>query len=200
MKLAIIISAFLLAAQPNAASLSRGPESQAESPQQGAPAAPPPQERQPDQSPAPQPPSAPEPNPSPTNTENAKPNHGCKAESPAKSKGKKHKLAQPSSDNGPTKTVVRNGSTTDSGAAIATDVPQSKSSHDLQTTNDLLDKTDANLKRLDGKTLNETQQDTLRQIKNYMDQARSAVKNQDIEHAYNLAKKANMLSADLLWH
>jgi len=200
MNLAIVMSAVLLAAQPSVATLSPALEFQANAQQQSSPPVPPPEEKPPDQSPAPQTPSASQPSPCPANTENAKPNPDCKPETPTKPKGKKRRHPQPSSDNGTTKTVVRNGSTKDSGAAIAADVPQSKSSHDLQTTNDLLDKTDANLKRLEGKTLSEAQQDTLRQIRNYMDQARSAVKNEDIEHAYNLAKKANMLSADLLWH
>ena len=123
----------------------------------------------------------------------------CKAETAPKKKKKKRKPAPPPED-ASGKTVIRNGSTSDPAVAIAPNVPQTQASQQLQDTNDLLDKTDANLKRIEGKTLNEGQQDTLEQIKNYMDQARIAVKNQDTEHAYNLAKKANMLSADLLWH
>jgi len=124
----------------------------------------------------------------------------CKTETTPKKKKKKRKPAPPPPADASGKTVIRNGSTSDASVAIAPGVPPPQASQQLQDTNDLLDKTDANLKRIEGKTLNEGQQDTLQQIKNYMDQARAAVKNQDTEHAYNLAKKANMLSADLLWH
>lgn len=158
-----------------------------------------PEEKKPDQS---------LPSPVPTTSSQATPcpqagpgnSSTCKPETPPKKKKKKRKATPPPPTDASGKTVIRNGSTSDSAVAIAPGVPQTQASQQLQDTNDLLDKTDANLKRIEGKTLNEGQQDTLEQIKNYMDQARAAVKNQDTEHAYNLAKKANMLSADLLWH
>jgi len=159
-----------------------------------------PEEKKPDQSPSP---SAPTPsgqaNPCPQ-AETGTASSTCKTETAPKKKKRKRKPAMPPPADASGKTVIRNGSTSDPAVAIAPGVPQTQASQQLQDTNDLLDKTDANLKRIEGKTLNEGQQDTLQQIKNYMDQARAAVKNQDTEHAYNLAKKANMLSADLLWH
>ena len=162
--------------------------------------APAPEEKKPDQSPSPSaPPPSSQANPCPQ-AETGTASSTCKTETTPKKKKKKRKPAPPPPADASGKTVIRNGSTSDSSVAIAPGVPQPQASQQLQDTNDLLDKTDANLKRIEGKTLNEGQQDTLQQIKNYMDQARTAVKNQDTEHAYNLAKKANMLSADLLWH
>ena len=73
-----------------------------------------------------------------------------------------------------------------------------QASQKLQHTNQLLSSTDANLKQIAPRQLSASQQDTVKQIKNYVDQAKVAVNKGDVERAYNLASKANMLSADLV--
>jgi len=64
----------------------------------------------------------------------------------------------------------------------------------------LLATSDANLKKISGRQLNASQQDTVKQIKSYMDQAKKAATGGDVQRAYNLAVKANLLSAELAGH
>lgn len=119
----------------------------------------------------------------------------CKS---AHSKRKKHH-AQPvaSSGAGPTKTVVRNGSTPDPTVAISPDLSDQETSRKLNSTDRLLASADANLKQIANRQLSGSQEDTVKQIKVYMEQARTAAKNGEVQRAYTLANKANMLSADL---
>ena len=115
------------------------------------------------------------------------------------SKRKKHQNTQPvsSSGTGPTKTVVRNGSTPDPTVSISPDVSNQEASRQLDNTNRLLASADANLKQIANRQLSTAQEDTVKQIKVYMEQARTAAKNGEVQRAYTLANKANMLSADL---
>ena len=98
----------------------------------------------------------------------------------------------------PTKTVVRNGGASDTKVAISPGMSDQQASQKLQKTNRLLSSTDANLKQIEPRQLSASQQDTVKQIKNYVDQAKEAANKGDVERAYNLASKANMLSADLV--
>lgn len=106
--------------------------------------------------------------------------------------------ADKSSPGEPTKTVVRNGGTSDTKVAISPGMSDQQASQKLETTNRLLSSTDANLKQIAPRQLSASQQDTVKQIKSYMDQAKEAETEGDVERAYTLASKANMLSADLL--
>ena len=98
----------------------------------------------------------------------------------------------------PTKTVVRNGGASDTKVAISPGMSEQQASQKLQKTNRLLSSTDANLKQIEPRQLSASQQDTVKQIKNYVDRAKEAASKGDVERAYNLASKANMLSADLV--
>lgn len=100
----------------------------------------------------------------------------------------------------PTKTVVRNGSTSEPTVEISPEMSQQQATRQAQDTNQLLAATDANLKRISSRTLSASQQDTVQQIKNYMEQARAAQNDGDSQRAYNLANKAKLLSADLVGH
>jgi len=100
----------------------------------------------------------------------------------------------------PTKTVVRNGSTSDPTVEISPSRSQQQNSQALQNTNRLLATSDANLKKLSGRQLSSSQRDTVNQIKSYMEQAKKAANAGDVQRAYNLAFKANLLSADLAGH
>jgi hypothetical protein len=64
----------------------------------------------------------------------------------------------------------------------------------------LLGKTNENLKALGSRPLNASQQDTVSQIKWYVDESKTATDKGDLQRAYTLANKARMLSADLLKH
>jgi hypothetical protein len=133
--------------------------------------------------------------PASSDSSSAKP-ADCKS---ARSKRKKHQHAQTveSSATGPTKTVIRNGSTPDPTVAISPDLSNQETSRELDNTNRLLVSADANLKQIASRQLSTAQEDTVKQIKVYMEQARLAAKNGEVQRAYTLANKANMLSADL---
>jgi hypothetical protein len=115
---------------------------------------------------------------------------------------KKTQAASPplSSGTGPTKTVVRNGSTADPTVEISPGLSPQQATQKLQATNQLLAATDADLKQIAARQLSDAEQDTLAHIKNYMEQARKAANNGDVQRAYNLANKANLLSADMVGH
>jgi hypothetical protein len=118
---------------------------------------------------------------------------------PAPTIRKKHPHAQPvqSSDTGPSKTVVRNGSTPDPSIAISPDVSDQETLRKLNSADRLLASADANLKQITRRQLTTSQEDTVKQIRVYMDQARTAERNGEVQRAYTLANKANLLAADL---
>jgi len=113
------------------------------------------------------------------------------------SKHSKHKpTAQPGP--GPTKTVVRDGSTSDPAVQISPSLSGEQASHQRQNTTQLLATTDANLKKMSGRELSSGQQDTVNQIRKYMEQANAAVEAGDLQRARNLAFKAHLLSDELV--
>jgi hypothetical protein len=100
----------------------------------------------------------------------------------------------------PEKKVVRNGGTADAGTQLSPGVSDEQASRERQTTSQLLSSTDVNLKQLSARQLNTTQQDSVSQIKKYMEQAKAAEAAGDVQRAQNLASKALMLSDDLVKH
>ncbi len=77
---------------------------------------------------------------------------------------------------------------------------QQQAAQQSENTKQLLAASDANLKKISGRTLSANQQDTVKQIKSYMDQAKESLTDGDVQRAYNLAVKANLLSAELAGH
>jgi len=125
----------------------------------------------------------------------------CKPDTPGKPKTKKQQAhgGAKSPSTGPSKTVVRNGGTGEPTVAISAGESQRQASR-IKETNRLLAAADLNLKDVAVRGLNASQQTTVKQIRSYMDQARAAANSGDLERAYNLANKANMLAADLNAH
>ena len=74
---------------------------------------------------------------------------------------------------------------------------QSAASQAQQSTTQLLDTTEQNLRNLT-RTLSSDEQNTVNRIRSFVTQARSALKDQDLERAHNLALKARQLSDGLL--
>ena len=70
----------------------------------------------------------------------------------------------------------------------------------MQNTNQLLAATEGNLKTMAERGPNASQQSVMRQIRQYMDQAKEAADQGDPQRAHNLALKAHLLSLDLLKH
>jgi hypothetical protein len=100
---------------------------------------------------------------------------------------------------GPKKVVVRQGSTSDP-TAVLTPGGTTRGSYPPQMTAELLSATDANLKEATSKPLTPTQEETVNQIKLFMEQANAAVKAGDLDRGHNLATKAHLLSDDLVKH
>jgi hypothetical protein len=134
----------------------------------------------------------------------------CKSAEPNAARPKKHhpahKAVTPAvtpaatpATGGPTKTVVRNGSAADPTVDLSPAPGPQEASH-LEAYSQLLATTDANLQKISGRQLSPDQQDTVKQIKSYMEQAKGAAKDGDVQRAYNLAVKANLLSAELAGH
>jgi len=67
-----------------------------------------------------------------------------------------------------------------------------------RSTEQLTAATEENLKQITGRQLTPGQQDIVTQIKEFMDQSKSAIAAGDSERGHNLAEKAHLLSEDLL--
>jgi hypothetical protein len=115
-----------------------------------------------------------------------------------KRRRRKHIAAKP--DSAPEKKVVRNGGTADPPGQLAPGVSNEQASRQRQSTTQLLATTDTNLKQLASRQLSVTQQDSVSQIRKYMEQAKAAEDTGDVQRAQNLASKALMLSDDLVKH
>jgi len=151
-------------------------------------AAQPPQTSQPDATPAsptPTPPPATAPKPCPAVPPSPAAPPAC---TPA-TQSKKHK-----------KKVVRDGGTSETAVDIAPGLSPQQASLQRGRTIWLLGKTDENLKALGSRQLNASQQDTVSQIKRYVEESKTATDKGDLQQAYTLANKARMLSGDLLKH
>ncbi|HXZ32160.1 MAG TPA: hypothetical protein VEH30_07755 [Terriglobales bacterium] len=116
---------------------------------------------------------------------------------PAREKHKKHHVSSITTSGTGTTTVVHNGSTSDPVVAISPTLTEQQASQQLSKTNQLLANADANLRQVTGRSLSTDEEDTLKQIQVYMEQAKTAIKNGEAQRAYNLANKAKLLSADL---
>jgi hypothetical protein len=100
----------------------------------------------------------------------------------------------------PDKKVIRNGGTADPVVQLTPGMSKEQASSQRQSTTQLLSATDNNLKQISGRQLNPSQQDSVSQIRKYMEQAKAAEQAGDVERAHNLASKALLLSDDLAKH
>ena len=122
-----------------------------------------------------------------------------KTKAPAK-KRRRRKTAASATTATPPKKIVRNGGTADPAVQLAPGMTAEQASSQRQNTTQLLDATDANLKQIASRPMNETQQESISQIRKYMEQAKAAEQAGDVERAENLASKARLLSDDLVKH
>jgi hypothetical protein len=100
-------------------------------------------------------------------------------------------------DGGPRKVVVREGGAKEPAAQIVPGMAPDEARRERGEAEDLLNSTAETLKQLQGRTFDPPQQDTLLQIQTYMDEARSALKDNDISRAHTLAVKARLLAEEL---
>lgn len=112
-----------------------------------------------------------------------------------------HKKKSPGdSSTGTEKKVVKNGGTADPVVQLAPGISAEQASNQRQSTAQLLSATDDNLKQLASRQLDSTQQDSVSQIRKYMEQAKTAEAAGDVQRAHNLASKALLLADDLVKH
>lgn len=98
---------------------------------------------------------------------------------------------------GSKKTVVRQGGTGDTTPQLTPTVDQADASKQRETTKQLLSATDSNLQKLSSRLLSKDEEDTVAQIRQFMDQAKTADSKGDTERASKLAAKAHLLSEAL---
>jgi len=98
----------------------------------------------------------------------------------------------------PPKIVVRQGGTSEPPIQLGGGETGGQASAEKATANQMLGTAEENLKKLGGRDLSSTEQETVTQIRQYMDQSKAAVTAGDPERARNLAWKAQTLSEDLL--
>lgn len=80
---------------------------------------------------------------------------------------------------------------------ISPDIPSATENSTVQSTNQLLDSTEQNLRSINRRLSNE-EQNILSDIRSYVAQSRAALKDQDFERAHNLAIKAHLLTDGLV--
>jgi hypothetical protein len=113
---------------------------------------------------------------------------------------KRRKRASSAPNGAPHKIVVREGGASEPAAQIAPGMTPAETTRQRHNAEQLLGSTDDKLKRLAGRPLDAKQQETVGQIRNYMEGARSALKEGDVRRATTLAQKAHLLSEDLMRH
>jgi iron uptake system EfeUOB component EfeO/EfeM len=98
----------------------------------------------------------------------------------------------------PPKVIVRQGGTSEPSIQLAGGADPGQTSNQRDTANQMLDATEANLKKLAGKQLTPNQQDMVSQTRQFMQQSKAAVEAGDLERARTLAWKAQVLSEELV--
>jgi outer membrane biosynthesis protein TonB len=81
--------------------------------------------------------------------------------------------------------------------SINAPMTNAQAEHERQQTTSLLGSAEGNLSNLH-RSLSSDEQQMVSQIRNYIAQSRKAMSDGDLERAYNLANKANLLSSELV--
>jgi hypothetical protein len=106
-----------------------------------------------------------------------------------------HSGSSTSSASGSSHVGINSGPDTNS--SISAGLPHTDETHHRETTSELIQQTEDNL-RLLTRQLSTDEQNQVEQIRNFLDQARSATSDNDLVRAHNLALKAHLLSDELL--
>ncbi len=93
----------------------------------------------------------------------------------------------------PSKVIVRQGGTKEPSIQLAGD----QSTEQRNAINQMLGSSDVNLKKLADRQLSANQQDMVNQVRQFMQQSKSAMAGGDMERARTLAWKAQLLSEEL---
>jgi hypothetical protein len=98
----------------------------------------------------------------------------------------------------PPKVIVQHGGTSEPSVQLAGGTGGNQTSHQRDTANQMLDSTEANLKKIAGRQLTPNQQDMVSQIRQFVDESKKADGAGDLERARTLAWKAHLLSEELV--
>ncbi|HLW86057.1 MAG TPA: hypothetical protein VKR60_12640 [Candidatus Sulfotelmatobacter sp.] len=94
--------------------------------------------------------------------------------------------------------MVRNGGTSGGTVQLSGGSSSAKESPQRASTNRLLGSTEEELKKIGSLQLDSAQQETVKQIHQYMAQSKAALTAGDVDLAHNLAMKAHLLADELL--
>jgi hypothetical protein len=113
--------------------------------------------------------------------------------------GEKATAQRPSngSSSGSSRVTINSGG--DSDSSISAGLPHTDETHHRETTSELIQQTEDNLRMLT-RQLSLDEQNQVEQVRNFLDQARSAIADNDLVRAHNLALKAHLLSDELIRH
>jgi hypothetical protein len=95
-------------------------------------------------------------------------------------------------------TVIKNGGSNEPTIELKGNATADQKSQQRSTTEQLAMQTEENLKKFSVNSPSPTQQETLTQIKQFMEQSKEAVAAGDLERGRNLAVKAHLLSEELV--
>jgi hypothetical protein len=98
----------------------------------------------------------------------------------------------------PRKIVVREGGASEPAAQIVPGMTPAEATRQRQNAERLLGSAGDQLKQAATRPLDAQRQETAEQIRNYIDGARSALKEGDVQRANTLAEKAHLLAEDLV--
>lgn len=93
---------------------------------------------------------------------------------------------------------MRQGGTSEPSIQLAGSANGSQASHQRDTANRMLGTTEENLKKIAERQLSSNQQEMVNQIRQFVEQSKTAVAAGDLERARNLAWKAQLLSEELV--
>jgi hypothetical protein len=98
----------------------------------------------------------------------------------------------------PTKVIVQQGSTTEPSIELAGGASGAQASNERNTAIQMLETTEANLKKVEATQPDSNQQEMIKQVRQFMDQSKAATSAGDLDQARTLAWKAQLLSEELL--
>jgi hypothetical protein len=117
-----------------------------------------------------------------------------KKTSTSKKRPSKNQHTTPAAGQEAQKKVIHRGGTAEPNAQLTPSITEEQAARQRQNTNDLLASTDASLQKLSGRQLTQDEQETVGQIRKFMQQVKEADKEGDPQRAYKLAVKAHLLS------
>jgi hypothetical protein len=129
------------------------------------------------------------------------PNQTPSNQAPSKNAGSKTNVASGNASPGncpPAKTIIREGGTSEPAIQLIGGNGAGQTSHQRSTTDQLLESTEDNLKKAAVRQLNANQQEMVSQIQQFIEQSKAAVAAGDVERGRNLARKARLLSDELV--